>query len=171
MAEKPMAKERKWRTSSDSTCNKPNTGRRSAVNTGSPIHPRPRLASVMPNCAALKKASRCCKMKSATFARRSPRFISGLNCVSRTFTRANSAATKNPFSSTSATTASNRSRIDRTACQSILQAHLSKDDLQHVLKAQNADLAAVSAQYDRQPLTATLHSAQGDFQAQAFLQV
>ena len=99
ITEKPTPKEIHCRISADSTFSQPNTGLSSRENTGSPIHPRPRLASVMPNCAALRNASNWPRIRLAALARRWPRRISTANCVSRTLTRANSDATKKAFMS------------------------------------------------------------------------
>src|SRR5512139_3883871 len=91
-------------------------------------------------------------------ARRWPRFIKGTNWVSRTLTRANSAATKKALSSTSTATASNRKAIDMN-WSPILQAHLAEDGLENVLQTHDPRLAAVAAQHDRQAMPAPLHPA------------
>src|SRR5664280_97188 len=96
--------------------------------------------------------------------------MSGLSCVSRTFTSENSAATKNPLSRTSTTTPRTCSVMEMRAFQSMLQAHLPEDELQHVLQAEDADLAAVAAQHNRQPLAAPLQAPQSDFEPQVFIQ-
>src|SRR5213594_649796 len=135
------------------------SGFSSAAKTGSPTQPRPRLARVMPNWQALKEASRLAITRRATFAPRCPLSMRGESCVSRIFTSANSAATKKPLSSTSATTARSLSRMEITV--SMLQAHLSEHDFQDILQADNADLALVPAQHNRQALAASLHPGQG----------
>ncbi len=67
---------------------------------GSPIQPRPRLASVMPNCVTERYRSRRPTMDSATIAFLSPLRARERSCVARTLTRANSAATKKPLRAT-----------------------------------------------------------------------
>ena len=68
---------------------------------GSPTHPSPRLAMVMPSCVAPRNELRLAMMRRATFARRWPLIASASSCVSRIRTKANSAATKKPFNNTS----------------------------------------------------------------------
>src|ERR1041385_420189 len=87
------------------------------------------------------------------------------SCVSRTRTRANSAATKNPLMSTSPTT----SRIFHVMSKiSVIlsQAHIAKNDFQYVLQVEDANFTAVTTQNNDQTLTAALHAAQGDFEAE-----
>jgi hypothetical protein len=65
--------------------------------TSSPTQPNPKLASVMPNCVAAKNPSRLETTISAAF-------FENPDCKAiwepRTFTMANSAATKKPFKKT-----------------------------------------------------------------------
>ena len=103
-AEKPTAKEIECRTASDSTCSETSRGESSATNTGWPTQPSPRLAMVMPSWVALRNEFRFAMIERATLARRCPRATSVSNCVARIFTRANSAATKNPLTATSPST-------------------------------------------------------------------
>ena len=55
---------------------------------------------MIPSWQALKNASRLLITCFATLARRCPLANKGWSCVERTFTKANSAATKNPFNKT-----------------------------------------------------------------------
>src|SRR5438477_4608245 len=191
-AENPMAKEIECRNGSDWTCNAMSKGERRLVKIGSPTQPSPRLVIVMPSCVALRKEFRFPTICRATFARRCPLIASGWSCVSRMRTKANSAATKNPFNRTSPST----SRILRTRSRIIVspeqcpvrvedvkpacprasnhiksQAHFSKNYLQHILQPDHSDGLPVPAQHDPQSLAAALHPAQGNFQPQIFLQI
>src|SRR5215813_4992724 len=125
----------------------------------------------MPSWAALRKASKRSRMKIATRALRLPCTARGLSCVSRTFTSANSEATKNPFTNTSSSKARTRNVIERKLAESILQAHLAKNDPQNVLKAEDANLPTIAREHDGQALSTALHAAQGDFQPKIFLQI
>ena len=90
------------------------SGSSSRATAGSPIHPSPRLAIVIPNCVAAMKASGFSAARSTRRARLEPRSISGMRRVRRTETMANSAATNIPFAATSASTAPRRSRTEVT---------------------------------------------------------
>src|SRR5688572_10397080 len=80
---------------------------RSAI-AGSPRNPIPIEASVIPTCEAATYSSTCVIWWSASAARRSPSSASGSIRDFRDRTIANSAATKNPLTSTSTTTAPRR---------------------------------------------------------------
>src|SRR3989442_966803 len=97
--------------------------------------------------------------------------MSGANWVSRTLTRANSAATKKPLSNTSAPTASSLSRIEVTVSPGMLQTHLSENEFQDVVQTDHAQFALVAAQDDAEPLTATLHPPQRLLQAHLLAQI
>src|ERR1039458_5246702 len=171
-AEKPTAKEIECRTVSDSTCSERSTGSSSATKIGWPTHPSPRLAMVMPNWVALRKEFRFAMIERATLARRWPRATSVSSCVARSFTSANSAATKNPLNAISPSTSRifrPMARMSPVLCMA-LETHLPKDNLQHILQAQDAELAPFAAQHDRQPLPAPLQPSQRHLQPQVFVQ-
>ena len=98
---KATVKETALMAVSDVMPNHASTGSKRCATAGSPIHPRPMDANVMPSCVALRYASRWRMMLIATFACHCPLFASSAILVERTLTMANSAATKNPLSSTS----------------------------------------------------------------------
>ena len=76
---------------------------------GAPAQPSPRLVSVIPNCAADKYGCVFCNiLRTRAPLRRPPKSSSSSQPPARNFTMANSAATKNPFSKSNATTASRR---------------------------------------------------------------
>src|ERR1019366_830221 len=52
----------------------------------------------------------------------------------------------------------------------VLETYLPEDELEHVLQAENADLAAVAAQHNRQPLAAPLQAPQGVFEPQILIE-
>src|SRR5882724_2884321 len=89
--------------------------------------------------------------------------------VSLILTNASSAATKKPFTSTSAITPSTLNRLASNT--SILQPHLAENDLENVLQTHNPRLALVPSQYNAQPLAAPPHALQGLFQRHVFLHV
>jgi hypothetical protein len=70
------------------------TGSSSDVTAGSPIQPRPRLASVMPNCVAAIASSSRSTARAAAGAPRLPACTHSFSCERRTATSANSVATK-----------------------------------------------------------------------------
>ncbi len=134
----------------------------------------------------------------AIFARFQPFAASASSCVSRMRTSANSAATKNPFSSTSTSTASTLSKITMAASrvmsqpssfsfsssspkifdyederedeeESFSQFHLAKHHLQNVLQAHDARFGAVAGQHDGQPMAGALHQPQRNFQPHVFV--
>src|SRR6266849_280087 len=83
----------------------PNTETDGSMNfskTGSPIQPSASDASVTPNCVAERYESSFLRMRRAMRARELPAAASSASCVGRTFTIANSAATKTPFAMMSA---------------------------------------------------------------------
>src|ERR1043166_3824743 len=129
-----------------------------AVKIGSPTQPSPKLAMVMPSCVALKYVLRWEMMFRAVLARRFPLATSGSSCVPRTRTKANSAATKNPFNST-------RPRTTRILTTTFtLQTHFSENHIQHILQTEYANFPFFASQNDAEPLAALLHPAQGDLQ-------
>src|SRR6202011_976838 len=83
---------------------------------GSPIHPRPRLAMVMPSCVAAMYRSGWLTARWTARARRRPSVTSWSMRVLRTVTMENSAATKNPLASTSARTPARRHRMPASEC-------------------------------------------------------
>src|SRR5439155_10614002 len=170
-AEKPTTKAIVSRAVSDSTLSKFISGFNKAANTGSPTQPRPRLARVMPSWQALNEASRLPSTRLAILARRCPLAISGANWVSRTLTSANSAATKKPLSNTSAATASSLRRREVTVSPGMLQTHLSENEFENVLQADDPDLALVAAEDDAKTLTAALHPSQCLLPAHLFAQI
>ena len=134
------------------------------ANTGSANQPNPRLASVIPSCVALNAASKLPTTRRAIRARRFPFPANGCNCVSRTLTIANSAATKNPFSSTNTTTSNGPKMNSAIPGWSMLQMHLSKNEPQEILHAHQPELPVIATQHHRQPLPAALHPSQSQFE-------
>src|SRR5882724_11402645 len=169
-AEKPMANEMECRAASDWTCNERSSGESSAVKIGSPTHPRPRLAMVMPSWVALRNEFRLATMRRATFARRSPLKARASSCVSRIRTKANSAATKNPLINTSPRTSRSFQVIWRTFVIRS-QAHIAENNFQHVLQANDADFAPIASQNNHQPLAAALHATERHFEPEIFFKV
>src|SRR5260370_40213988 len=166
---KPTRIEAVGRTASERTLSEENSGDKSPANTGSTNTPNPRLATVMPNCVAPMVVSRWRRSPRAIFARRCPLAINRSSWVWRIFTRANSAATKNPFSSTNTTTPSSFSKIRGSS--SMLQTHFTEDDFEDVLQTDQAQFHAARAHHNPHALTRSLHLAQGHFQAQIVLEV
>src|SRR5579862_4248486 len=107
----------------------------------------------------------------AIFARRLPLTANASSWVSRIRTSASSAATKNPFNTTSARTARIFSPSLVSASPFILKAHLAKDKFQDVRERNNSDLALVSAKDHREPLSAALHALQRRFQTQILFDI
>src|SRR2546425_4251932 len=90
----------------------PSSGSISVATNGSPIHPRPRLAMVMPSWVAATNGS---GFSVARWTSRAPRRPARTNCairVRRALTMENSAATNKPLAATRANTANRRSAID-----------------------------------------------------------
>src|SRR6185312_14511588 len=87
----------------------PNQGANWWARNGSPIQPKPRLASVTPSWDAESIAPKCPVARRASFTLQPPFFARGLSWLARTFTKANSVATKNPLAriKTTIVTASN----------------------------------------------------------------
>src|SRR5712691_1976426 len=166
---KPTRIEAVWRTASECTLSQENNGDKSPANTGSTITPSPRLATVMPNCVAPMVVSRWRRSPRAILARRCPLAINRSSWVWRIFTRANSAATKNPFSSTNAATPSSLSKIRGSS--SMLQTHFAEDDLEDVLQTDEAQFHAARSHHNPHALPRSLHLAQGHFQAQLVVEV
>ncbi len=76
---------------------------------GSPIQPKASDASVMPSWVADRYSSRLRTSRAARLAAAEPRRASSSSRVGRTFTSANSVATKKPFKATSANAATTAS--------------------------------------------------------------
>ena len=79
---------------------------------GSPTHPRPRLASVMPSCVPEIERSMERTARRASLAFVSPRRIIASMRLRRDETSANSAATKKAFARTSSATTPSRTAMD-----------------------------------------------------------
>src|SRR5436190_12860385 len=139
--------------------------------TGSTATPSARLASVIPNCVAPMYALIFWITCRARCAWRWPLATSASNWVARTRINASSAATKNPFNNTSTATASSFSATSMMASQFMLQAHLAEDCFENIFQCHDPDFMAVASEHDGHALAAALHLAQGDFEAQIFIEV
>src|SRR4051794_7681118 len=100
----------------------------------------------------------------AAFARRLPLAASAANCVSRTRTIASSAATKNPFITTRARTATIFKPLSVSASQFMLQTHLAENKFQDIRQRNDSDFATIAPQDNRESLAAALHPLQGAFE-------
>src|SRR5262249_9420858 len=107
----------------------------------------------------------------ARAAWRWPRATSASSCVARMRTSASSAATKNPFNSTSSNTRKTFAAREMMRFQSMLQVHLAENGFRDVLERDDPDLAPVAREPDRHALAAPLHLAQRDFKAQIFVEI
>src|SRR6266545_3691984 len=173
IAVKPTITERVCRASVNSSPPRPaafNNGASRAVKTGSPTQPKPRLASVMPSCAALSERSRLLSTRRAILARHWPCITSASSWVSRILTSANSAATKKPFNATRTATARILKRMTLNS-PSISQLHFPENGLQDVLQAHDAQLRPIPRQDNGQPLAGSLHLPKGHFEPQIVVEV
>src|SRR5882724_1775502 len=103
----------------------------------------------------------------ATFARRWPLATRVSSWVSRIFTSANSAATKNAFNSTKATI---MTMFSAMPIRKASKTYFSKYDFQHVLQAYDANFTPFATEHNRQSLAAALHSSERDFETHIFVE-